>query len=233
LYEHPYWTAGWSYLLISGFGLFLLRDELLIAILVFSIVLFALKNKNSTYLLIFSSPIWLSFSYTIIKLSSLEYLFSPRRLAQVRYFRGSRHNDPERMYMFKVDWENWLDVFTDMFILGMKFLFSPITINHSLEWFVITMDAIFIVSLVSLSILWITTPPIQEKKSEIIWIAGIVVLSLGIGLVEYSATGAPRHRMPLVMILLPVVTTAIAKFVNKRFRFIWHSLNAGETATLR
>jgi hypothetical protein len=105
-----------------------------------------------------------------------------------------------------------------MFPLGIKFLFSPITINHSLEWFSITIDAIYILFLVGLFVGWIIVPTIRRKKEAIIWFTGICLVSAAIGLIEYSATGAPRHRMPLIMLLFPIIATGLPDFGKKQIR---------------
>lgn len=222
LSRFPFWTTGWISVLFGALGLLYLRKELIPAALIFAVLVGVWNSRFDIRKVLLATPILPIPIYFALKVTGYAYLFDPNKL---EYLRKVRTTSSELSYMGSVDWNSWLDVAPDVFQLTVLFLTSPLTtISHPLEMFVATVDAVFVICLIGFGGAWGIKSYRSGTTKEIGWLLGFFVLAAGFGLIEYHIGGAARHRMPLVVTLLPIAATAITelgKYKLNAVRITW------------
>jgi hypothetical protein len=215
------WIGGWTCVSIAIGGTLLMREELIPVMLIFIGVLIGIDriNENGLIYTLSIGVATISSLFLVMSTFSLQYLISPDQLADVRNARVNNYSSSST-YMGDVQWQSWLDVITDSIPLTIKFLLSPLSINHSLKWFVPTLDAMFVLFVIVLVGFWTTKSALQDRHESVIWVFATVIIAFGFGLVEFHATGAVRHRMPVILLLIPIASTACGEYILKRFRII-------------
>lgn len=213
LYRNPSWVGGWLYLSISSYGLLLLRKELIPAILLFIFLIYIHEIDYSISTKLMFGTFSFIILYSGILLLGLTHLLSSQKLAHLRMIRGEAHTNS---YTTNVDWNTWVDVLPDLFPLLVKFLLSPITVNPTLEWASAIADAIYVIGILFFSFVAIIKSLTQKKSCTLVWILAVFIVSSGFALVSVSPTGAPRWRMPLILLLQPAAVAVFSDFARSK-----------------
>lgn len=214
LSKFPRWPGGWFSALFGVIGLLFLREELLPAALLFAAIYYAfalVKNIKRSIFLLGGALVIGGITLYVLGYS---YLFNPGKLEYLRRVRTSPNN---LSYMGSVDWENWFDVFLDSVQLTVHFFTSPLTNSSSpFEMMIASADGLFVIGVVILSVIYGVRLLVRRSFEEVGWLTGIFAISIGISLIEFHVTGAVRHRIPIVISLLPIAATELTTFTKRR-----------------
>jgi len=209
--KYPKWLPGWLYLILGSFGVWYLREELVAAVIVFTIFTLLWHSRaRIVQVLIAVIPTILVFRLVVF-VAGVNYILDPTKLESVR--KKQVASNPNS-YANTVNWNSWIDILSDSPGMAVMFLSSPLTTTPNLfSRIIATVDGIFVVVILILAI-WSTLRLMNTNALG--WILSIFVLAFGFGLVEFSIGGAVRHRMPLVLNALPLAAIGIANFLNNR-----------------
>lgn len=175
---------------------------------VFIGIVYPRKKKGlSTFLLVFLILVLLVitsvFSITIINIT-----LSPSGLASYRNYQSANVGLISSRYPF-VQWNSWLDVLKDFPGLFAQFNLAPlpiITEGFKLMGYGYILDALFVLLL--FVIILFNIKKIVKNK---LWLV-IILMFMGFSsMYEFYVTGAVRHRMPAILMLIAMVPICFRK----------------------
>jgi hypothetical protein len=110
-----------------------------------------------------------------------------------------------------VSWSSYFDIFKDLPMLFLQFIFSPFPIIHHTN--PLRLLAAFVDMLYVAGIYFFTL--YAGLKLSKIYLFIFAVSALLFSIWEFHLGGAIRHRMPLVMILLPAASYGMVRFYHE------------------
>ncbi|CAA6812569.1 MAG: Unknown protein [uncultured Sulfurovum sp.] len=198
LIDKYYNNNGLMYIVLGSILLLFGRPQLIVIVIIF----FALfqKTKWIKYTLVVGSIFVIPVLFTTI----LSFKFTPDFF---EYIRNGSFNKYYPMSYGEVEWNTYVDILKDMPSLLMQFLLSPLPLLHDMNpihYLAVFMDAIFLI------IVYIAVIYAGIRVSKVYVFIFILAASI-FSIWEFHITGAARHRMPLVMIMLPVASYGLLK----------------------
>lgn len=193
-----YNNKGMIYLIFGSILLLFGRPQLIVIVIIFLTLM--QKNKKIKYTLIIGSLFLIPLLFTTLT----SYQFKPSFFAYLRNHGADKYG---LLGYGHVEWHSYFDIAMDLPGLVLQFLLSPFPILHNqnpMQFFAILLDAIY-----SLCIyLFVIYAGIRVSKIYVF----VLLLSASIfSIWEFHIGGAPRHRMPLIAILLPIASYGIIK----------------------
>ena len=202
--DQALFDAGLGYMALGSLILFTTRPQLIVIVIIF-LALFQ-KNKWARYSLILGSFILIPYLFTLLT----GYQFSPDFFRNVRDFSFTYYGQNHMTYGY-VEWDSFLDILKDLPKLFLQFIFSPIPILHNVnpeKLLAIFADLIFVANIYFFALY-------AGLKVSKIYLFIFVVSAALFSIWEFHIGGAVRHRMPLVMILIPAASYGMARFYHE------------------
>ncbi len=188
--------------------MYLLRPEVIPLVTI--IVLFTSMSGylQNLWLVSLFSFIPLFVSVQLVKVAGILGSISPETLFRMR--RGYRSFHDQTYVPSTQAWDTWLDVFKDIPMLVFFFISSPLSVDKNpFSRFLISIDALFVISIIGLATACIIK---YEHLTRDSWLF-IIILAISVfsfSVYEFNVTGAARHRMPLVALIIPLASKYIA-----------------------
>ena len=114
----------------------------------------------------------------------------------------------------KVEWVTAIDIIKDIPLLTAQFTLAPLPILSDInptDKFLAFVDSLFVLILVSFLLIHFKIAWVNYK----FWLFAILAYMLLFGVYEYHLTGAVRHRIPMVLMMLCLVVGIIQKrYIN-------------------
>ena len=195
---------GLLYMAAGSFMLLTARPQLIIIVIIF-LAIFQ-KNRWARYGLILASIFLIPYLFTA--LTSFE--FNPAFFRNVRN-QAFEHFGSGNMTYGYVTWNSYLDILKDLPKLFAQFILSPIPILHDMS--PTKLLAIFIDMLYTLVIYFFAL--YAGFRVSKIYLFIFFVSAVFFSIWEFHIGGAARHRMPLVMILLPAASYGMVRFYRE------------------
>jgi hypothetical protein len=171
------------------------------AIIVPILILLVIESK-------FKKIAWLVLTIIIIPLIFnflTTYKFNPEFFSLLRNSALNTHEGSEYTYG-QVEWHTYFDVIVSLPSLLMQFIFSPFPIisdNNPFTSIAYTVDGIYVLFIYYLSYKFM----IQYNCRIIIY---VVILMVIFSIWEFDIGGAVRHRLPLILMLLPLASIILS-----------------------
>ncbi|KMQ52125.1 hypothetical protein CHISP_1114 [Chitinispirillum alkaliphilum] len=111
-----------------------------------------------------------------------------------------------------VAWGGVTDVISDIPVLTAQFLFSPLPIVSEADPFSMKtalIDCVFIIAVLLIFLVF----GLKQFRGLLLWFGFMTILLIASAVWEFYLTGAVRHRMPVVMMLLPPASKAVCSFL--------------------
>ena len=192
------------YMLIGSLILLTARPQLIVIVLIF-LALFQ-KNRWVKYGLIAASFFLIPYLFTTLT----SYDFSPEFFRNLRNQLYSYFADDQMTYGY-VEWNSYFDMLRDIPMLFLQFIFSPFPIVHHtnpLRLLAAFIDMIYIMGIYFFALY-------AGLKVSKIYLFIFIVSAILFSIWEFHLGGAVRHRMPLVMILLPAASYGVVRFYRE------------------
>jgi hypothetical protein len=196
--------AGLGFMVVGSLILLTGRPQLIVIVIIF-LALFQ-KNRWVKYSLILGSFFLIPYLFTTLT----SYDFSPAFFRSLRNQLYSHFADAQMTYGY-VSWSSYLDIFKDLPMLFLQFIFSPFPIVHHTN--PLRLLAAFVDMLYVAGIYFFTL--YAGLKLSKIYLFIFAVSALLFSIWEFHLGGAIRHRMPLVMILLPAASYGMVRFYHE------------------
>lgn len=138
------------------------------------------------------------------------YRFTPEFFAFLRE-RGTTHYAESGMTYGSVTWQSYFDIILDLPGLTLQFLLSPLPILHNvnpLNLKLMLLDLVFV-----LAVLWGALWNNLSLSSA--FLKMFLLASVIFSIWEFYIGGAVRHRMPLVIMIMPLAACYYSKVVEK------------------
>ena len=197
--------AGLGYILLGSLILLTARPQLIVVVIIF-LALFQ-KNRWVKYGLILASFFLIPYLFTALT----SYKFTPEFFGYLRNYSYAYYDGDSHMTYGKVAWESYFDMLKDIPLLFLQFVLSPFPILHAMN--PMKLHAIFADMLFTLFVYFFTL--YAGLKVSKIYLFIFLVSAALFSLWEFHLGGAVRHRMPLVMILLPVASYGVVRFYHE------------------
>ncbi|MEA3456065.1 MAG: hypothetical protein U9R26_06130 [Campylobacterota bacterium] len=196
--------VGLGFTVIGSLILLTARPQLIVIVIIF-LALFQ-KNRWLKYGLILASFFLVPYLYST--LNSFE--FNPAFFRNVRNQAYEHFGASQMTYGFVV-WNTYFDILKDLPKLFLQFTLSPFPILHSvnpLKLLAISVDMVFS------AVIYFFALYAGLKLSKIYLFIFVVSAAL-FSIWEFHIGGAVRHRMPLLMILLPAASYGMVRFYHE------------------
>lgn len=198
--------------IVGGLGVTLLRPQFApLLLVVWFFIRFNFSWRKIPKLIPYAFLL-LSVGILTVKHLGLSYLFSPEGMANARNFRVEEYMG--QTYK-PVHWKAWVDVFVDLPILLIYFMSSPlVVISNPFYMLIGSIDAFFVLLVMLLNVVLLIKGRLEKGGKR--WLFVALISSSSLALYEFYVSGAVRHRMPIVLMLLPPAAVELAHIV-KRF----------------
>ncbi len=190
-------------LVISILMTLMFRYQLVIFYLFVFIVIYFYKSGNYKKLwkmaLLFF-PIF--FALDFVLRSILNIPISPISLAAFRNYQRQEYLESGATYPI-VNWTNWFDVILDIPALFFQFLLSPLPIIVSVDFwnkYAYLIDGLFVLTVMFVILLKFKHLFFKYR----LWFLIIIAFVLLNSFFEFHFYGAVRHRLPAVLLLIPI-----------------------------
>jgi len=196
--------AGLLYMIVGSLILLTARPQLIIIVIIF-LALFQ-KNRWVKYGMILASFFLIPYLFTALT----TYEFDPSFFRNARNQAYLHFGDSQMTYGF-VEWSSYLDILKDTPKLFLQFIFSPLPIMHHinpLKLLAIFADMLYVSAIYFFALY-------AGLKNSKIYLFIFFLSALFFCIWEFHIGGAARHRMPLVMILLPAASYGIVRFYRE------------------
>lgn len=220
LFLYSIYSSKKFFLLIGSCGLFLLREEYIIFILLFifyrKIELKMMRKYNKKIkivLLILLTIIFFVIAYYLINLSEIK--INPQEMGAIRNGQIERHGN--LLTYPKVIWNSYFDILIDSFLLILQFLLSPIPIlyeNTSQIGLFMWLDSFYLIGIYILFLLNLF------NKKALSWKLMILTFIITNSIYEYFITGAVRHRMLIMPMIFIISAEYLVKILKKKKKVI-------------
>ena len=110
-----------------------------------------------------------------------------------------------------VNWTTYFDIVKDLPLLVLQFILSPLPILHNqnpLALKLLLIDVIFV------ALVLFSASRVKLRFSNIYW-ANIYSSCRDFSIWEFYIGGAVRHRLPLIIMMLPVATLYLSTVLSK------------------
>jgi len=195
---------GLGYMAAGSLILLTVRPQLIVIVIIF-LALFQ-KNKWVKYGLILVSFFLIPYLFTTLT----SYDFDPSFFRNLRNQLYLHFADAQMTYGY-VEWNSYWDILKDIPMLFLQFIFSPFPIIHHtnpLRLFTAFIDMIYVTGIYFFTLY-------AGLKVSKIYLFIFVISGILFSIWEFHLGGAIRHRMPLVMILLPAASYGIVRFYHE------------------
>ena len=202
--DQKLFDIGLAYMLIGSLILLTARPQLIVIVIIF-LALFQ-KNRWIKYGLITASFFLIPYLFTALT----SYDFSPEYFRNLRNQLYGHFSDAQMTYGY-VTWESYLDILKDLPKLFLQFIFSPFPIVHHtspLRLLTAFIDMLYVAGIYFFSLY-------AGLKVSKIYLFIFLISAMLFSIWEFHLGGAIRHRMPLVMILLPAASYGIIRFYHE------------------
>ena len=196
--------VGLGFAVIGSLILLTARPQLIVIVIIF-LALFQ-KNRWIRYGLVLASFFLIPYLYATLN----TFEFNPAFFRNVRN-QAYIHFGNNQMTYGSVVWNTYFDILKDLPKLFLQFILSPFPILHDvnpLKLLAISIDMIFSI------VIYFFALYAGLKLSKIYLFIFIVSAAL-FSIWEFHIGGAVRHRMPLLMILLPAASYGIVRFYHE------------------
>ncbi|EKP94110.1 hypothetical protein [Thermaerobacter subterraneus] len=201
---------------MGGLCVVLLRPEFLPVVLLVHLVFVVARIKSQWRIpmLVFGSVAMVWAGRWVMGLLNLDHLLSPERIAWERNYAVIRYGE-DKVYG-QVQWTSWVDVVKDAPKLLLWFLLSPFgTSDRPFQMVVAALDAVFSSLVILAGLCSFVT---QKQRRETVWMACVAMVAISMAIVEYHVVGAVRHRMPVILMLLPPAASGIEHGIRNIIR---------------
>ena len=204
---------GSAILIVATVCVFFLRKELLPAIVIFAAVVIAWQYRSHIrYIVVVMFPT-IVVTYFAAKRLGYAYLFDPDRIQNLRNARTAGLS--ESAYGTSVSWDSWVDIAVQSILFAILFLTSPsTTTSQPLVRFIASADAVFVIVVFAIAVAWCVFQWYNGEFAGVGWMVAVVFVTLGFGLFEFHITGAVRHRMAVVVCILPLSAAGLARVIT-------------------
>ena len=155
----------------------------------------------------------------IISLSNFTlFQFVSTDLLNLQYFQIYRNafSDLPNAYLINISYHDWFDFLSYLPTFIFYFLFAPFPwIANNYNYFMATVDSLFSMLIVIFSILVLIDNRIRWKSHMFPIILCILAFLIPFSMIEASPTGAVRHRMLVILFLLPIFSNCMTFFKIK------------------
>jgi hypothetical protein len=152
-------------------------------------------------------PVYLIINFISLKLVNIE--ITPEKLSQFRNFQRTMFINSGVAYP-EVSWSNWFQVLSDLPGLFLQFLVAPVPVIVFIDFW--TKYFYFADSLLVLFLLGVIVFRMRYVLSRYkLWMIIFIIFVLLNSIFEYHLYSAVRHRLAIVMFLIPLVSTLISK----------------------
>lgn len=196
--------VGLGFAVIGSLILLTARPQLIVIVIIF-LALFQ-KNRWIKYGLILASFFLIPYLYSTLN----TFEFNPAFFRNVRNQAYTHFGGNQMTYGFVV-WNTYLDILKDMPMLFLQFILAPFPILHNvnpLKLLAISVDMLFSM------VIYFFALYAGLRFSKIYLFIFIVSAAL-FSIWEFHIGGAVRHRMPLLMILLPAASYGMVRFYHE------------------
>jgi len=196
---------GLLYIVIGSLILLTARPQLIVIVIIF--LAFFQKNRWIKYGLILASLLLIPYLFT--SLTSFE--FDPAFFRNVRNQAYAYYGSSNSMTYGYVEWNSYLDILKDLPKLFLQFILSPLPVLHHInpmKLMAIFVDMIYVAGIYFFSLY-------AGLKVSKIYLFIFFVSAALFSVWEFHIGGAARHRMPLIMILLPVASYGMVRFYHE------------------
>ncbi|MCC2614823.1 hypothetical protein LJ739_01045 [Aestuariibacter halophilus] len=206
LYRFQY-NRSWGWLIAGGIITIMVRPQLVILYPLMMLV----ATQKSLFKLSLLGGLLLALLVPVFEWVT-GYHFEPSFFAFLRE-RGTTHYAASGMTYGQVDWKTYWDILLDLPALFLQFVLSPLPVMHSVNPFqlkLMLLDVMFVMTVLAGAILC-------RSRASTPLIRIFIVVGVIFSIWEFYLGGAVRHRMPLVLMLLPVAT-AYYTYLGERIR---------------
>ena len=202
-----------SYLIVGGIILVLVRMQLIIALLPITVLLLLYRKKAHWLWQILGLAAALAGAFVFIRFMVLGESFSPEALAMLRneYLLDSGEQTYGNVY-----WTSYGMMLKDIPFMVVQFILSPLPVfsAHSMSGMTLAQADMIFVAIILLIIASRFISNIK-KYADVMILA--LIFAVVFSLYEFHLTGAVRHRMPLILMLMIPASGTLA-FWSERFK---------------
>ena len=153
---------------------------------------------------------------SILKLISFSNLtlfqFIDSDLLNLYYFQMYRNafSDLPNAYLVNIAYKDWLDFFSYLPRFIAYFLFAPFPwISSNYKYLMVTVDSIISIFIITTSFFIMIKNANKWKRHVVLVILCLLTFIVPFAMIEASPSGAVRHRMLIILFLLPVFSNII------------------------
>ncbi|MEZ5050927.1 MAG: hypothetical protein R2767_01035 [Chitinophagales bacterium] len=192
-------------LLTGSVLLLLLRLQLFVCLAPLAAFLIVLRSDVHRIWKLTTVLITIGLVLTYLRFMILGEPFSPEALSALR---NEYIADGGNLAYGNVAWKSYGDMLVDMPFLVLQFMLSPMPIFSSYDTTGMTLANLDVILVITLLLLILADLRFHWKHYRYL-LAIVVVFAVVFAMYEYHLTGAVRHRMPMVMMLMiPAAATA-------------------------
>lgn len=151
-------------------------------------------------------------AFLAVRYILVEKPITPETMAQMRNVNISRAGS---LGYGNVEWTSYLDMVKDYPFIIAQFLFSPLPIfvqHDPISTFIPFLDLLFMISL--MIVVFIRSKHHWQIQRPVILLMLFFIILFGA--YEYHITGAVRHRMPILILLMLMASPTISKWFIKK-----------------
>lgn len=203
----------WKLLVFGSILLCAFRIQLFVLVIPVIGVLLVSRMRISTLLKGAILGMCVSLVFLFIRYVIIEGPLTPEVMAQYRNISVERSGS---LSYGSVHWQTYPEMFVDDIFLILQFIFSPLPVfvqHNPFSTLIPFLDVIFI-SFLLLVILLKLKNIFKAHKPLLAFLIFYIIL---FGTYEYHITGAVRHRMPLEVLFMLLVSSELCSFVSKKF----------------
>jgi len=157
-------------------------------------------------------------SILIVSFSGLAlFQFVDSNLLNLHYFQLYRNafSDLPNAYLINIAYNDWWDFIAYLPRFIAYFLFAPFPwISSNYKYFMVTLDSILTIFIIINSLFIVIRNANKWKGHILLIIICLLIFIVPFAMIEASPSGAVRHRMPIILILLPVFSNILIKGQN-------------------
>ncbi len=199
------------YLIIGAIMLILLRVHLIVTLLPVTAILLLYRRKAKPVVQLAVIVAVVAGLLLFFRFVLLGEPLSPEALGNLR--NSYLVNLGEQTYG-NVEWNTYWDMLRDVPFLTLQFLLSPLPIfsGHDMSTMTFAMiDMCFVLAILAMTIVLLLTH--IRRYGDILLL--ILVFAVVFSLYEFHLTGAVRHRMPVVLMLMIPASGTLAKLTER------------------
>ena len=145
------------------------------------------------------------------------FQFISKDLLNLQYFQLYRNafSDLPNAYLVNIAYHDWLDFFSYLPNFIAHFLIAPFPwISSNYKYFMITMDSMITMIIIMISIIILIRNMQKWKKHIIPTMLCFLIFVIPFSMIEASPSGAVRHRMLVILLMLPLLSCAFPRTNN-------------------